>query len=329
MIKIVDSSPTDYKTLIKTLGQERVMEFYLGVEVALGRLYVSPLREDHHPTCSFYYTEAGNLRFNDFGTSDNLGVMDVIMRKFNITFPEACRRLEKDRLLIGVVNSKPLVKEDVELSYLLGDISHNLDYWATYGISPSTVERYNVTYVKSVYRNNKLYLRSTPSNPVYMYSFRSGRVKFYRPLSEDKKKKWYGNSDGEDIGGLEQLNPKGSICFITSSLKDVMVLRELGFNAVCLNGEGYGVNDTRTMQNLINFLRKRFRYVMFYMNNDGPGMMNSFKLNYIYRVPFVTNPLNTPKDPSDDLKKYGKHPTFRMLKKIISKKFKNYETVPF
>jgi len=142
----------DYRSLIKELGQERIMEFYLGIEVALGRLYVSPLRPDNHPTCSFYYTESGNLRFNDFGTSDNLGVMDVIMRRFKLSFAEACRRLESDSPNISTSKVDPLIKEEITLSYQKGNLSANLEFWHKFGITEEMLRKYDVNHVKTVYR---------------------------------------------------------------------------------------------------------------------------------------------------------------------------------
>lgn len=324
MIKTGNYIQKDYKQLIKEIGQEKIMSYYLKLPINLNRLFISPLRKDNNPTAGFYYTPYGNLRFNDFGVMENLGVMDVIMKLHDTDFRGAILTLQKDIEKIKQHEASEVQKEDVTLYYAEGKLEDNLTYWKQYNIGLELLHKYNVTHISKVYRNDKLYLRSTQGNPVYMYRFNSGRLKFYRPLTEDKKKKWYGDSNGDDVGGFEQLNPTGSICFITSSLKDVMVLRTLGFNAVCLNGEGYGLGEPKTMNNLIANLRRRFRFVMFYMNNDDAGLKFSSKLNWTYRIPYITNPENTPKDISDYLVRFKHHLTFRMLKKIIRTKIKSY-----
>lgn len=51
MIRANDFYDKDYIT--QKIGQEKIMSYYLKVPIDLNKLFVSPLRNDKHPTCSF------------------------------------------------------------------------------------------------------------------------------------------------------------------------------------------------------------------------------------------------------------------------------------
>ena len=56
------------------------MEHYLGVPIKKG-LFKSPLRQDNHPTCAFYKSKTGELRFKDFRGDHNMNACDVVMHR--------------------------------------------------------------------------------------------------------------------------------------------------------------------------------------------------------------------------------------------------------
>jgi hypothetical protein len=78
----------DIQTLLKNLGQERIMHYYLGIKPEFGKLFCSPFRKDNRPTCSFGYTRTGSRRlvFNDYGVGKMYSVFDVIMKVHNLTY---------------------------------------------------------------------------------------------------------------------------------------------------------------------------------------------------------------------------------------------------
>lgn len=129
------------------------------------------------------------------------------------------------------------------------------------------------------------------------------------------------------MGGLLQLPKKGNLCIITSSIKDVMVLRQHGFPAICFNGEAYGVNKNSTsgkfVSDTITILKKRFKNVILFLDNDEPGIQAAVKLQQINSIPLMC--LTVEKDISDYQKKKGTHKTFRILKKMLSKKLRPHE----
>src|SRR5690606_12979161 len=74
-------------------------------------------------------------------------------------------------------------------------------------------------------------------NPMYSYQI-DDKFKIYRPFSPDKKYKWLSNTRIDNIQGMKQLPERGELLIITSSLKDCMVLRVLGYYAIAPMGEG-------------------------------------------------------------------------------------------
>lgn len=95
----------------------------------------------------------------------------------------------------------------------------------------------------------------------------------------------------------------------------------MGFHAIAFNGEMYGTGDrgkaTDVVSSVITGLKHRFKYVILFMDNDEAGMLANSILAAKHRVPFIATPANRPKDISDYYKRYGKHKTFRLMKKLI------------
>jgi hypothetical protein len=199
----------------------------------------------------------------------------------------------------------------------------NIDYWTKFKITQQTLNRYGVVPIKTVYLNDNLYARSTKSNPIYAYLYPSSRLKIYRPLSP-KKGKWYGNANMSDVGGIQVID-KGVLCFITSSLKDVMVLHELGFPAVCFNTEVINPKNPIVAET-VRSLKKKFRFVVSFMDNDEAGLRANLAMSREYGIPYVSTV--GPKDISDYIRKYAKHRTFKFIKKRLVKKFRQ-DNVPY
>jgi len=210
------------------------------------------------------------------------------------------------------------VREEIE--WLVGDPSH-LSYFNRYKvITTEILLRYKVFVAKCVLTNSYILAKGHKANPLFVYVV-DDKIKWYKPLSKDITKKWGGTTNASTFFGFSQLPRKGKILFITSSLKDVMVLKGLGFNSIALNAESYGTEETKSGKELrrkINSLEKRFDHIIFYMNNDEPGAKFNSLLARTYRKQYIQNPVGTPKDISDYIQHYGKTSTYRMLKKQVS-----------
>lgn len=313
--------------ILRETTQEKLMSYYLGLPIDLSGKFASPLRADKSPGCSFWYSPKGRLYFHDFAAGKMYDWVDVIKAKYDCGFAAAMRIAINDLPLINGLSGAVKAVDDKRMDVIL-DTKRDHDYWASYGISTTTLQLFDVYTAKAVYIDDDLAARSTPKNPIFVYKFPSGRLKLYRPLGP-KKTKWSGNATGEDIGGMNCFPSRGVLCFITSSIKDAMVLKELGFPAVCMNGEGYGIKGTTKalMDQLVSTLKRRFRYCLFLLDGDEAGLKFGSQLSAIHRIPYVVMPKT--KDISDFMRTYGYALTFKRLKKLISSKFKSDINVPY
>lgn len=152
-----------------------------------------------------------------------------------------------------------------------------------------------------------------------MYAYKIfDKFKIYRPLSETRKDKWRTNCTSIDLQGYEQLPDKGDLLIITKSLKDVMVLHELGYNAVALQSE----ND-HLYKSIYNNLQQRFKRIVILFDNDKPGLEASIKLSNKYNIPRIyidsgLYELYKVKDISDYIKVFGKDSAGELLKSLLT-----------
>ena len=200
-----------------------------------------------------------------------------------------------------------------------------MGYWESFGISKDTLEKYFVYNTKSVFVDNKLHMRGTDTNPIFTYLYPpSTNVKVYRPLSTDRSKKWKSSTTKNDIDGIHQLPKKGKLLIVTSSRKEVMLLRELGFSAISCTSE-----TTMVPSKIFEKLNRRFKHVVTMMDSDDAGYLMSSKYadKYNTRSIFVPKKYNH-KDLSDFRKKFKKKKTYKMLKKIIKDLF-NKRNLPY
>ena len=134
-----------------------------------------------------------------------------------------------------------------------------------------------------------------------MYAYKVfNKFKIYRPLS-DKSIKWRGNLGSLDIQGFEQLPEKGNLLIITKSLKDVMVLYELGYNSIAPASESTVIPEI-AMGNI----KKRFKKIVVFYDRDATGMKFARKMVNQYNLDFMfIDKKHETKDISDFVKKFG------------------------
>lgn len=289
----------------------------------VNNLIRSPLRDDSHPSFSTYRTN-NSIRYRDFSTGDNGNAIEFVKKLFKLAdVKEAYAKIKEEFVdyipttyqkhfteikNIGIVRQK-FTKED-------------LAYWESYNISKNTLERYDVFSIKNYLVNGEVKGIYTKDNPMYAYKVYN-RFKIYRPLA-DKLYKWRQNLSNWDIQGFSQLDARGELLIITKSLKDVMVLRELGYNAIAPPSESAMI-PSEVIQNLT----ERFTNIILLYDRDKAGMTTTRKMMKQYNLDFFfIDKKYKVKDISDFIKLYGKELTKQFLDGKTNKKekFKEHTT---
>jgi hypothetical protein len=265
---------TDYDVFAKYITDQQIV---------CGRNIYSPLRKrEENPSFGFFLGEGNELCFHDFTLKLRGDCVKFVMVLFNLTHFEALSKIATDfdmendfivkkfdkGISKSTVNTcKDKALENVVYKYPLGKRRRNwnnndLKYWAQFGISLSTLKRYNVEPISHVFVNG------TPiTTDDYSYCFIEHKdgietYKIYQPFNKDYK--WLSSHDDSVWQGWSQLPTYGETLVITKSLKDVMSLYEvLDVFAVSLQAEGVSPKPD-IMRNLI----RSFKNVIILYDND-------------------------------------------------------------
>ena len=112
--------------------------------------------------------------------------------------------------------------------------------------------------------------------------------------------------------GIEQLPECGDTLFITKSLKDVMVLRKLQFDAIAPQSE-----NTAIPLDTIVKLKHSWSNIVIYYDNDIPGVAAAKLHSELYKIGYIHNAIRHPKDLSDYYVRYGEQDAKNMVKKLL------------
>lgn len=301
--------PLSVKEIVEYVGETSIYSHYLGYLPECRRKYHSCFQQEKTPSMAFEYRD-GKLLFKDFSSGNTGDCINLVEQLFNLDCKSALAKIIKDlnissnenRQIRSTINpQKPQQKIDSELHVVLQPWSErDFAYWKQFNITDYLLDLYNVKPTKEVYYNRQLLWTYTENNPIYRYLI-NNKYKIYRPLAP-KKYKWWGNGDSNTIFGLNQLDSSNSsICFITSSGKDVMNLKSIGYEAIAMGGETY-----RIPKLLIEKLKQQFDHVILFLNNDQPGINWSTLMSKELQIPNIYIPVEfTQKDPSDYCKDFG------------------------
>lgn len=309
--------------LLSKNTQETYFEHYLGIPVRKG-LFRSPsvIRHDSNPTCSFYKDDKGNLKYKDFAgpTFDFIG---CVMYIFQCNYYHALRIIAND---FGIINIKNTQKNPPKMEYTKTVLTQTtksrievetkefskkeLDWWNSFGVSLSTLNKFKVFSIKSVFLNGFYFSSSTESSPIYGYyggtdSHGDELWRLYMPTKRNYR--FLSNWSSTMIQGAKQLPKENDYIVITKSLKDVMALYEFGVIAIAPNSENLFLTE-----NQYEKLKRRFKDIYLLYDRDLPGVKSANKIRKKFTDLKV---LLTPKvkDFTDYVKKYGLMKTFKLI----------------
>lgn len=307
--------------LLEHNNEETYMAYYLGIPIKKG-LFVSPLRVDHKPTCSFY--RGRQLYFKDFATGECLSFENVVMKKYGCNYHEALKIIATDFGIIDgskpkIVPIQPVFKKEKKTIIQIEAKSftkEELEWWEQFGITKNILTKYRVYSCKTVFLNGRIESIYDSKCPSYGYYFgnEEGRElwKIYYPYR--KNFRFIGNIKTTTIQGYNQLPKKSKLLVITKSLKDCMVLYNLGIAAIAPQSETQFIED-----NVLEVLKKRFKHIVLLFDNDQTGLefTNKIKRKYKWITPMIIPLKYKAKDISDFYKAYGRDRTIELIKEGI------------
>lgn len=329
------------KEAIETkISPYEIFSYYIGNDFDSGQVMISPLRKnDKQPSFSvFHSNKANTLLFKDFGVNESGDCYKFVQLLFRCTFREALIRINIDfnlKLWFNdmthsldkyqgfISNKKHLeITDKLPLQVKMQNFTYSdLLYWKQYGIDEKMLKTFNVISISHLFYGNTVIATSSSNCPMFAYVFyKDGQhsFKIYRPLSKDKRKKWFSNTNRTILQGWDQLPSISNEIVITKSLKDVMVCTLLGHTSLSMQTETSMIKDT-----VMDEIRVRFNEVYVIQDFDYAGVkgVNKMRKMYFYVHPrfiqHLGNRSNGIKDISDYMAKYGKEKTNEFLNKLL------------
>lgn len=277
-----------------TSGGRDVFVKYFG-EISPNKLFRNIYRQDSNASCILKYNTGGQ-RFimKDYGDSSWYGdcfaiVGKIIGKNTSTEFMDILRYIDADMNLgcldgtfdVCKINRPKVTPEEFAIKNPLEFTAvyrnfpdYELEYWKSYGITLTTLRRYNVRsiarcrFIKSAEKEYTVY--GTKKQPAFGYFFSGNKgIKLYRPKSENRFL-YGGVLPNPYMFGYVQLPETGDVVVITGGEKDVMSLASHGFNAICFNSETAYIR-----YGIFSELSKRFEKVIIMYDSDATGINES------------------------------------------------------
>ena len=284
--KLKEDIPITLDYILSRVSEYDIYARYLG-QFKVGFIYNSPFRKDKNPSFGIFLSKrSGKLLFKDHGS----GVCGDIIK-----FVGELKGLTNYNDILNTIIKDLKIKNDTVLtstynykstsSTVIGVVRQpftevDLEYWAKYGITVPTLDKYKVNSIKYYLCNGVVKGIYKLENPMFSYKV-FNNFKIYRPFG-DKFTKWRNNLTSYDIQGFEQLPKKGNLLIITKSLKDVMALYEMGYTAISPSSESTFIPD-----DALEALKLRFKHILLCFDRDIAGVRNMRKVSLKTGLPCI------------------------------------------
>ena len=252
--------------------------YSLVVDVKLNKAMKSPFRQEKKGSFSIRVNKSnGSIYWIDYTTGEYGDCFSFIMKYYNLSFKDCIEYLagvygikKNSKSYVPVINKRreTVIVKSIDIKIVVKN-NPTFDYFKQYGIKPETLIKYNTREVQQVWYDDNLQFIFTDKFPIYAYVIQD-KFRLYRPLSKDCK--WLGNLNHNCVFGLAQLEYKSELLIITKSMKDVMLLHELGYESIAPASEGTLINADIMIK---LFVRYKYIYILF--DNDEPGINYSNK----------------------------------------------------
>lgn len=322
------------------MSQIAIFEKYLQISNVYNilteeQMIVNTLRQDDFPTCSFkLFNNGGQIKlwFRDWGEPKGMDCFDLVQRLASCGFSEA---LELIAFHFGLLSAEKLVQfkyvmtptqildlvkkqsRPTELRIKSTDwTKEHIDFWKQYGLEREDVV-YDTIPIKLYWYNKS---RFTVNKIGFAYRFSDNYdYKIYLPYADKTKGELkFIHSRADIVQGENQLKYNKRVLIITSSNKDVKVLRkqariyDFDFEVVAPMSETIPISKEK-----IDFFNSKYDYILLYYNNDKQGLESAEVHSKLYGCLYIVNPVDWPKDPSDVCKHLGEDSLTKFLEEAL------------
>ena len=326
--------PVSKETILNTISEEDLFRRYCTNFVEVDTPFCSELREDSNPSCRI--TDLGSgLRYKDFGSANPAtDIWGYVQLKYNLSFIDVIERVandcdvQNDSYSHSMNQSMPIVDsiqhkikpKTVILIKRRDWLLVDKQYWADkYEIGKALLEFYGVVpivfyWVGKENNRNPQMLTADLLSYCYNYYWHNGILlrKIYQPYS--KTAKWISNVDNTIVQGIDNIPKTADILIISSSLKDVMCWRLLGYAAIAPNSESTWIPQI-VWEKLLN----RYKHIVIFFDNDISGLASITKYSEAYHTLHTHIPLEyREKNVSDFIEKYGMVQTNQLIEYLFN-----------
>lgn len=328
----LERKKTDTRSLaekVRDLDEVRIYNQYLHEHVSdSGGTYLSPFRKERSPSFSIFRSNrSGKLVWKDHALGTTGDVLDLIMQLEGIDTVEAIRLAEGDHLggrshNTGSRSHKKTKKRDLIIPKPEPWSGDAVEFWDNFGVTLPTLQEYNVVPIKK-YHYKGAWLPCAGRSFAFVFPQRGGDVdyytKIYQPENPDKRYKWMSCCPPFVYQGYDQLEYNTDLIIITKSLKDVMVLRELGYDSVAPQAE-----TANLYPQFVNHLRKKYDYIIVMYDNDDTGRENAKNTVDVFKgLLRMELPKHMAKDISDFAKEYGMYEAQDIIEELVNRTIYN------
>lgn len=316
---------------------ERVDEYtlycsYLDYDPIIGKRYLSPIRtfieaeKDTDPSFGIFVNTrapknmgegvyANEFLWKDMAKGITGDIFKLVQILCNLeTRKDAMFQVMMDTGIIPGQKSRPIIDTKTQRFQGYSNIqvhsrefmdTQELKFWNKGNVNKSLLSRYNVTSISSywLYDDQKYPLYA----PRFSFAYRIwDKYQLYFPKS-DKKKKFRTDWTYPCVPGFLQLEYNSPLLIITKSMKDVMVLRSFGYEAIAPRSE-----HVMVPVECIEMMKRKYKKILVLFDNDMKHNGEKYEFDKIY-VPLIKP---NDKDCYDFCSNHGSQETKRMLSQI-------------
>ena len=297
------------KDLLEKLDDYSIYSYYIG-SFKIGKIMNSPLRtDDKMPSFAIFRGTNGDLLFKDHGIGISGNALKFVKLIKGIDSRDELerellrivRKMNPGQIVLSQNEKRSTGSYEADIGIVRQPFTKtDKEYWKQFHISLDTLKKFNVFSIKYFLCNRVVRGTYKETSPMYAYKVYD-KFKIYRPLAS-KYTKWRTNLTSRHVQGLAELPMEGgNLLIITKSLKDVMCLYEMGFNAISASSETTFIPD-----DILNSLKSKWKHIVILYDRDKTGMLKAREYSKQYNLDAIfVNKKYKSKDISDAVKANG------------------------